>query len=314
MSIVTKSVTSNSSSNKRSQNRHRFGQPKSSEENRNDKGASKPPRPTHFLCLPLGHHPNLQEKMLRFHSSLLKDSIEGLDSSILVKPRRLHFTLGVMSLSSSSQNQSSDSRPSTSPPKTVESALGLLRSLQPQLTALCAAGKPGTLQGSLERVGAFESKDGARVLWVSPREDERWPESEEELQERLKLVRVAELVHRAFKDAGYITETRPLKLHCTLINTSYRKPFNRNSQLFSFTDVLASDAILELQPGEDHAQATSVTPSSVSPSNRTVRVAFGTYDIPEIQLCAMGSSGPDGEYISLGNARLTASGGGAAAV
>ncbi|KAJ3988510.1 kinase A anchor protein [Lentinula detonsa] len=294
MSIVTKSVTSNSSSNKRSQNRHRFGQPKSSGETRNDKGASKPPRPTHFLCLPLGHHPNLQEKMLRFHSSLLKDSIEGLDSSILVKPRRLHFTLGVMSLSSSSQNQSSDSHPSTSPPKTVESALDLLRSLQPQLTALCAAGKPGTLQGSLERVGAFESKDGARVLW-----------------ERLKLVRVAELVHRAFKDAGYITETRPLKLHCTLINTSYRKPFNRNSQLFSFTDVLASDAILEFQPSEDHAQATSVTPSSVSPSNRTVRVAFGTYDIPEIQLCAMGSSGPDGEYISLGNARLTASGGGA---
>ncbi|KAJ4002136.1 hypothetical protein F5050DRAFT_1802695 [Lentinula boryana] len=212
-----------------------------------------------------------------------------------------------MSLSSSS-----DPRPSTSPPKTVESALGLLRSLQPQLTALCAAGKPGTLQGSLERVGAFESRNGAKVMWVSPREDERWPESEEELQERLKLVRVAELVHRAFRNAGYITETRPLKLHCTLINTSHRKPFNRNSQLFSFTDVLASDAILELQPSEDHAQATSVTPSSVSSSNRMVRVAFGTYDIPEIQLCAMGSSGRDGEYISLGNVQLTASGGSAA--
>ncbi|KAJ4490237.1 AKAP7 2'5' RNA ligase-like domain-containing protein [Lentinula aciculospora] len=277
--------------------------------NKNDTEPTKFQRPTHFLCLPLGHHPGLREKMTRFQSSLLEGSVEGLDSSILIKPRRLHFTLGVMSLSPDDQSFNTSS--TTSPPKTIESALELLQSLQPRLAALCAIGRTGILEASLERVGAFESRNGARVMWVSPREKEEWPESEGELEERLKLVRVAELVHGAFKNAGYITENRPLKLHCTLINTSHRKPFHQRSQLFSFTDVLASNALLELQPNEDGAQATTSTlESSTSSSTRIVRVALGTYTIPEIQLCAMGSYGPEDEYVSLGSVPFAAAGDG----
>ncbi|KAJ3815223.1 kinase A anchor protein, partial [Lentinula aff. lateritia] len=249
-----------------------------------------------------GHHPDLQDKITIFQSSLLEGSVNGLDPSILIKPRRLHFTLGVMSLSPVKQSRSSISSQNT----TVESALTLLRSLQPQLTEVCAVGKSGTIEASLERLGAFESKDGARVMWVSPRENEEWPESKEESEERVKLVRVADMVHRAFKDAGYITETRPLKLHCTLINTSYRKPFSRKPQLFSFTDVLASNALLELRPNEYSTHATSVSSPSVSSPDRTARVALGTYSIPEIQLCAMGSHGPEDEYVSLGSVKFNA--------
>ncbi|KAJ3920309.1 kinase A anchor protein [Lentinula edodes] len=248
---------------------------------------------------PIGHHPDLQDKMTKFQSSLLEGSVDGLDPSILIKPRRLHFTLGVMSLSPQSSISSQSST-------TVESVLTLLRSLQPQLTELCAVGKSGTLQASLERLGAFESKDGARVMWVSPRENEGWPESEEELEERVKLVRVADMVHRAFKDAEYITETRPLKLHCTLINTSYRKPFSRKPQLFSFTDVLASNTLSEFRPNGYSTQATSVSSPSESSPDRTTRVALGTYTIPEIQLCAMGSHGPEDEYVSLGSVKFNA--------
>ncbi|KAJ3739620.1 kinase A anchor protein [Lentinula raphanica] len=254
-----------------------------------------------------GHHPALQEKMSKFNSSLLQGSVEGLDPSILIKPRKLHFTLGVMSLSPSDQirrtfESQSESKPNTfssSNPKTVESALGLLRSLQPQLIALCETGKQGRLEVSLERAGAFETREGARVMWVSPREDEGWFESEEELEER------TEMVHQAFRDAGYITETRPLKLHCTLINTSHRKPFSRNSRLFSFTDVLASKALMDLRPLSEKGD---VAAADESLSNRMVRVSLGTYEIPEIQLCAMGSSGPEGEYVSLGSVKFSAAG------
>ncbi|KAE9408026.1 hypothetical protein BT96DRAFT_933040 [Gymnopus androsaceus JB14] len=204
-----------------------------------------------------GHHLDLQEKVTRFHSSLLKGSVEGIDLSILIKPRRLHFTLGVMSLSSSSNGHPRGSNrdsanPSSSSAHTVESALELLRSLQPQLSMLCSIGKTGSLQASLEKVGTFGTNKGSRVLWASPREDEEgWSESEGDREERLKLVRVAEMVHQAFKDAKYIIEERPLK-------------------------------------------------AVSSASDGTVRVSLGTYDIPEIQLCAMGSHGPEDQYISLG--------------
>ncbi|KAJ3967214.1 AKAP7 2'5' RNA ligase-like domain-containing protein [Lentinula raphanica] len=291
-----------------------FSKSKASGMKRNSKGGARPrdARPTHFLCLPIGHHPALQEKMSKFNSSLLQGSVEGLDPSILIKPRKLHFTLGVMSLSPSDQirrtfETQSESKPDTfssSNPKTVESALGLLRSLQPQLIALCETGKRGRLEVSLERAGAFETREGARVMWVSPRQDEGWLESEEELEERLKLGRVAEMVHQAFRDAGYITETRPLKLHCTLINTSHRKPFSRNSRLFSFTDVLASKALMDLRPLSDKGDVAAADESLLS--NRMVRVSLGTYEIPEIQLCAMGSSGPEGEYVSLGSVKFSA--------
>ncbi|KAJ3769028.1 AKAP7 2'5' RNA ligase-like domain-containing protein [Lentinula raphanica] len=296
-----------------------FSKSKASGMKRNSKGGNRPrdARPTHFLCLPIGHHPALQEKMSKFNSSLLQGSVAGLDPSILIKPRKLHFTLGVMSLLPSDQirrtfETQSESKPDTfsssnppPQPKTVESALGLLRSLQPKLIALCETGKRGRLEVSLERAGAFETRDGARVMWVSPREDEGWLESEEELEERLKLGRVAEMVHQAFRDAGYITETRPLKLHCTLINTSHRKPFSRNSRLFSFTDVLASKALTDLRPLSDKGD---VAAADGSLSNRMVRVSLGTYEIPEIQLCAMGSSGPEGEYVSLGSVKFSAAG------
>ncbi|KIK68595.1 hypothetical protein GYMLUDRAFT_68446 [Collybiopsis luxurians FD-317 M1] len=201
-----------------------------------------------------------------------------------------------MSLSSSERSV----RDPASTMHTVDSALELLRSLQPQLSLLCASGKCGTLQANLERIGAFESKQGARVLWVSPREDEGWDESEEELEERMKLVRVSELVHQAFKDAGYIVENRPLKLHCTLINTSHRKPFSKKPKLFSFTDILASKAFSMLQPSADGSYC---LPNS---RDRLARVALGTYDIPEIQLCAMGSHGPEDEYVSLGGVTFSA--------
>ena len=49
-----------------------------------------------------------------------------------------------------------------------------------------------------------------------------------------------DFIHQEFKKAGYITENRPLKLHCTILNTSHRRP--RRREPFSYEDVLKSSA------------------------------------------------------------------------
>ena len=61
---------------------------------------STPPRPTHFLALPIGHHPDLRSAVQSLTASWLSHNppIEGLDPSIVINPRRLHLTLGVMTL------------------------------------------------------------------------------------------------------------------------------------------------------------------------------------------------------------------------
>ncbi|CAA7266131.1 unnamed protein product [Cyclocybe aegerita] len=56
----------------------------------------------------------------------------------------------------------------------------------------------------------------------------------------MKLEAVCDLIHRTFKEAEYITDTRPLKLHCTILNASHRKPIRRMP--FCYSDILSSGA------------------------------------------------------------------------
>ena len=78
-------------------------------------------------------------------SKVTKSSlVEGLDSSILIDPRRLHMTLGVMSLE---QDDDSVEPPETTTPlghlpkKTVSSALYLLNSLKPRISEILQSDK-----------------------------------------------------------------------------------------------------------------------------------------------------------------------------
>ncbi|KAJ7849426.1 hypothetical protein B0H14DRAFT_2582555 [Mycena olivaceomarginata] len=96
--------------------------------------------PAHAFCLPaIGHHSVLWDQIQEFHQTLLPSgntnpAIEGLDQSILIDPRRLHLTIGVMALSSmeSSTQQSNTSGPG----KTVSEAIDLLHSLGPKINAI----------------------------------------------------------------------------------------------------------------------------------------------------------------------------------
>jgi hypothetical protein len=76
-------------------------------------------------------------------SKVVKSSlVEGLDSSILVDPMRLHMTLGVMALEPDDDSVHPTEAPETTaaqghlPKKTVSSALHLLNSLKPRISEI----------------------------------------------------------------------------------------------------------------------------------------------------------------------------------
>lgn len=120
------------------------------------------------------------------------------------------------------------------------------------------------------------------------------------------------------------------QLHCTLINTSYRRP--RARMPFAYDEILRSDALKEIavtslaELPSSHTQLPASSRASTSllrntdlptdtiapparappPSGRDklVKVNLGTWMAKEIQLCIMGSHGPENEYISVGRIRL----------
>lgn len=237
---------------------------------RGRQAATTAPRPTHFLALPLHTHPPLRGLVSSFQSSLLAldPPIGGLDKSIIIDPRRLHLTLGVMALdpedgttlrqgeetarSSASTAASLEGGAQTQPTeskKTVSSALTLLRSLQPQVTALLAGAR---VKAPLERLDVFPpgATKQANVLFLGCEESKRTKKNgkqrdREERSDWEVLKSVADLIHNTFKSAGYITETRPLKLHCTILNSSHRKPRTPRYG-FSFADILRAQQVTGL--------------------------------------------------------------------
>ncbi|KAI0056391.1 hypothetical protein BV25DRAFT_1832272 [Artomyces pyxidatus] len=210
--------------------------------------------------------------MSAFTSSLLASnpSIPGLERSIVISPRRLHLTLGVVSLSQAGSSPDA-------PPHTLEDASYLLHSLQPRVIEILRGQK---LTVGLEIMDIMKPERGgherAHVLYVGP-------DLNREHGRRLRAV--CELVHREFIKAGLVVdERRPLKLHCTVLNTTYRK--GKRREPFSYRAVLASEAVRNI-----------LTTGGVPEDRGPVNVNLGTWDVDEIQICEMSSWGPEGEYV-----------------
>ncbi|KII90527.1 hypothetical protein PLICRDRAFT_536428 [Plicaturopsis crispa FD-325 SS-3] len=303
---------------------------------------AKKPFLTHFIALPIGHHAPLRERISSFMSALqaADPKIEGLHESIIIAPRRLHFTLGVMSLAASSKSTASSSAESQ-PASTLDAAISLLQALRPRIIDLLAA---SPLRVTLDRMSIMPpDRSGAHVLWLAPNEDN---------EETRRLRAVAELIQREFMRAGLaVDERRPLKLHCTIVNTIYRKPKPKGGRRipFSYDALLRSAAFRDIggampeeirsllgegsaPPTIAHSQtaaggvdalveevgAMRVTTERDEPRSGKdtgasklkrlakvpVSVDFGTWDVGEVQICAMGSYGEEGEYVSCGGIHL----------
>ena len=120
------------------------------------------------------------------------------------------------------------------------------------------------------------------------------------------------MVNKTFTEAGFIRDRRPLKvrlvflfhamdenafhqLHCTILNTTYRRPRARGPrQPFSYRSLFGSPA----------AQVVLSEPRAEPDLRHPVKVDFGTWHVDEIQICKMGSHGPEGEYESCGGLLL----------
>ncbi|KAI0330869.1 hypothetical protein GY45DRAFT_1250064 [Cubamyces sp. BRFM 1775] len=249
------------------------------------------PRLTHFIALPIGHHLRLRETMTNFTDALLATTpaIPGLDSTIVIPPRRLHFTLGVMSLEDAVAKSESTRR-------TLEDAKKVLDELKPRIKELLG---DEVLKVKLDRVDIMpperRDQERAHVMWVGPSLDT-------ESTKRLKTV--ADLIVKEFKEAGLLVdEKRPLKtergrmqLHCTVLNTIYRKPRGKIRTPFSYPSVLASEAFKAVLAGGSGELEES---DGGKERRRAVRVELGEWAIDEVQICEMGSWGPEGEYVAV---------------
>lgn len=261
------------------------------------------PRLTHFLAIPLGQDKALRDTVEAFTDALLKaaPAIPGLDASIVVPARRLHFTLGVMSLEPDEgpavgdQNANADAGSGTAraPPRTLEAAKSVLREVRPKIMALLGE-EP--LRVALDCLDIMKPEHGdrarAHVMWVGPGESEGLR----------KLEQVAGLVQDAFKAAGLLVdEGRPFKNHCTVLNTVYRKPALKWRFPFSYQSILVSDAMKAIR-----VKKAAVDPGELDARRRTpVRVDLGACAVDEIQICEMGSWGPEGEYVAVARESLT---------
>lgn len=125
-----------------------------------------------------GHHAGLRDRLSAFTRSLLDSlpPIPGLDESIVISPRRLHITLGVMSLTDATTNLAASASStesagvsSESPPQTVESALALLNQLKPKILEMLDGER---LRVALEYVDIMRPDRGdlekAHVMWIGP--------------------------------------------------------------------------------------------------------------------------------------------------
>ncbi|PBK71574.1 hypothetical protein ARMSODRAFT_780320 [Armillaria solidipes] len=207
-------------------------------------------RPTHFLSIPLGQvHPTLCSRIADFRAAL---SLPPPNSTLLAGPQRVHLTLGVIALT----------------PESLPTDIDLLYRL-PTLLPLTTA--PPTVTLDTLDVLRRESRRRAHVLWVGPSQPEP----------------LFSQIYQIFRDEGFITDTRPLKLHMTLMNSTYRRPRTRRPRAFEYDSILRQARVLGCFGVQESKYAE--LPMSVS---------MGSYDAPRVHLCEMTSWDTDGAYVS----------------
>ena len=86
-----------------------------------------------------------------------------------------------------------------------------------------------------------------------------------------------------------------------MLNTVYRRPRPKSGRApFSYIALLSTPAFDAIKvPAEEIAET-----DERRPKQAPVAVDLGEYTVDEIQICEMGSWGPEGEYVSVGSITL----------
>ncbi|KAK0231438.1 hypothetical protein IW262DRAFT_1263225, partial [Armillaria fumosa] len=147
-------------------------------------------------------------------------------------------------------------------PESLPNVLDLLHRL-PTLLPLTATPPMITLD-TLD-VLKKESRRRAHVLWVGPSQPEPLA----------------------------LSPTRVLKLHTTLMNSTYGRPRTKCSQPFDYDAILRQAGVLKCFGVQESEYA-----------DFPMAVSMGSYETPRVHLCEMGSWDTDGAYVSCGSAPL----------
>lgn len=125
--------------------------------------------------IPQNQSAQIDTRLSAFGKNLLSNvpPIPGLDDSIVIKPERLHLTLGVMSLRPPGMKSPTQESTSENANYTVESALTLLHSLREQIYDLLKTAKsPLSIRFSrldiMQPPRGTTKKGDAHVLWTGP--------------------------------------------------------------------------------------------------------------------------------------------------
>jgi activating signal cointegrator complex subunit 1 len=199
------------------------------------KAGAKNPRLTHFLCLPLvtdASRPQFQAGIERLRGDLERDAVVP---SKAVRPlSTLHLTLGVMSLDEAKLEETKQYLQGFSLHR-------LLRDLTQRKVAqqaaedgtisenLNAAAMPDTdaLTINLEALTPMQAPQNTSILYASPKDSTQ------------RLMTFATSLRTEFMQKGFMIEdTRPLKLHATIINTIYAKSAAQRGRRKSVMDTL----------------------------------------------------------------------------
>ena len=335
--------------------------------------------------------------MSAFTSALISSStsgpsnnseVDGLDASIIVPTRRMHITLGVMSLADVPEEGKRKGK------RTIEEASAFLQSIKPTLlqkihdsdstsddtsnqpSSCNISGDPGPNEKlairfdeldvmKIERKRDLQKRytpyqgpqspseaDGrsermAHVMYIAPSKE--W-----EGYARLKRVcgqcpiswslaslttflSGVDFLHEEFLKGGFIAdESRALKvglvqtgyivcllivydnlkLHCTVLNTAYRKPKRFGSRVpFSYDGIISSNAInerlLDCTKGKVITSAAlETTPSKLNRSSVPVSLSIGEAPlevyVDRVQICEMSSydQNRDGAYKFVSEIRI----------
>ncbi|KAF8594778.1 hypothetical protein BDV93DRAFT_529087 [Ceratobasidium sp. AG-I] len=254
-------------------------------------------RPTHFISVPLDQLDGFTSQVAHMSNALLAASppVTGLDPSIVISPPRLHLTLGVMALTESNTKGSStrprdpsaaqgstDEAPSqeaqTVPRRTITDAIEFLQQLEPEIRQIL---QNQPLQLVLDELAVMRrSNTGeADVMYLGP------SDMTMKTEEHAQTFKALQIVHNRFREAGFVTETRPLKLHCTILNTSHRRSGGRSGPWgvpFSMAEI---DAVIAQSPGIAGQLLSSPHPLIVR----------------KLNICRMGSYDSQGRYVSVGS-------------
>lgn len=220
---------------------------------------------THFLSVKLSHDDKLRQEADRFRENVVLQRFPGIDASIFMPSRRIHFTMCMLKLHSHAQ---------------IDEMKEALKEVATRITATADYKQPLTanmkglhiLTDDPREVGVVFTTDRSHAL--QNRVDSLANMIFDILRARNLVSQPSLMAQRVLSSDGQNAE---VKLHATLMNTKYSKTNFREDGSRGQRETFDASVLME----------------------SFGQVDFGTVQMKEIQLSCLDEMGDDGYYRSL---------------